>query len=193
MAFPLRSLCMASVWGLFWFVTITPPPSTPLRTHTHTRACVFLFVTCIISEINVKWPSKLMHAAKREISFVIGWVLKRELKFILTQCGLVLCYLCALKVANCGLAQVLSDTCDSLVLGSWCQLSSTSGCLGQGDVAPAILGPACRMSLRRVCDVAKSCCSRRHACFSFHLHGTTRLQLDGFLLNYVLRERGGGS
>ena len=93
-AFPLRSLCMASVCvaRLFWFGTITSPPSTPLSTHTHTRVFV---VTCfIISEINVKWPSKLMHAANREISFVIGWVLKHELKFILTQCGLVLYYLC---------------------------------------------------------------------------------------------------
>ena len=80
-AFPLRSLCMASVWRLFWFGTITPPLprhpplslSTHTHTHTHTHTCVFLFVTCfIISEINVKWPSKLMHAAKREISFVIG-------------------------------------------------------------------------------------------------------------------------
>jgi hypothetical protein len=38
---------------------------------------VLLFVKCsIISEINVKWPSKLMHAVEREISFVIGYVLK---------------------------------------------------------------------------------------------------------------------
>lgn len=59
-----------------------------------------------------------MHAAKREISFVIGYVLKHELKFILTQYGLVLYYLWTFKATNCGSAQVLSDTCYSLVLGS---------------------------------------------------------------------------
>jgi hypothetical protein len=74
-AFPLRSVCMANM-TIVWPVLLHYIPFHPVLSDTHVLRALLCGTCFIISEINVKWPSRLIHAAEREISFIIEYVLK---------------------------------------------------------------------------------------------------------------------